>query len=180
MKIERINEEFPWTTVPRSPGLHLTDIIDDVLQTLNMAVKYNEGTDPRLQYEKGYLWEVVLSQAFSENVAHRIGEIEMDGIICTPDSLSWDGKNPIVEEYKCTAKSSVSSPGDNVRWMMQAKGYCKVLESNSCIFRILYLCGNYRDIRSPQYFPYLIDFSQTEIDENWLSIVNHAKMREWL
>ncbi len=181
MKIKQLAEEFPFTVVPRTPGLHLTPIIEDILLTLGLGKKYDPDVDPRLQYEKGYLWEVVLSRAFGEKAAHRVGEVELDGILCSPDGVKVEEDGAItVEEYKCTAKSSNSPVEDNISWMMQVKGYCKVLESTSCIFRILYLCGNYRDIRAPQYMAYRLDFTQTEIDENWLAIVNHAKSKGWL
>ena len=179
MKITKLCEEFPWTTVPRTPGLHLTDIISDILLTLSVAKKYDDA-DPCLQYEKGYLWEVVLSYAFAEKVIYQIGEVELDGIICSPDGVSYgNSDNLIVEENKCTAKSSKRSPDENIDWMMQAKGYCKVLESTSCIFRIFH---HTEIMWNPDgcYNVFKLDFTQTEIDENWLTIVNHAKMKGWL
>ncbi len=116
MKITKLCEEFPWTTVPRTPGLHLTDIISDILLTLSVAKKYDDA-DPCLQYEKGYLWEVVLSYAFAEKVIYQIGEVELDGIICSPDGVSYgNSDNLIVEENKCTAKSSKRSPDENIDW----------------------------------------------------------------
>ena len=180
MQITKLDEEFPWTVVPRTSGVHLTDIISDILLTLNLAKEYDSNSDPRLQYEKGYLWEVVLSRAFAEKVAHQIGEIELDGILCTPDGISWDDKGSVVvEENKCTARSSKRSPDENIAWMMQGKGYCKVTGATSCIFRIFH----HTEIMwnpSGCYAPWKLEFSQTEIDENWFAIVNHAKMRGWL
>ncbi len=180
MKITKLDEEFPWTVVPRSEGLHLTDIISDILLTLSLSKKYDEDADPRLQYEKGYLWEVVLSHAFGEKIIYQVGEVELDGIICSPDGASWDDSgNAVVEENKCTAKSSKRSPDENIDWMMQVKGYCKVLQSTSCIFRVFH---HAEIMWNPDgcYNVWKLDFTQTEIDENWLAIVNHAKAKGWL
>ena len=180
MKITKLDEEFPWTTVPRTPGLHLTDIIKDILLALSLGAKYDKNADPRLQFEKGYLWEVVLSRALGEKFAQHPGEMELDGIICSPDGISWnDAGSIIVEESKCTAKSSKRSPDENIAWMMQVKGYCKVVGSTICIFRIFH---HTEIMWNPDscYAVWKLEFSQTEIDENWMAIVNHAKNRGWL
>lgn len=182
MTIEPLQEEFPWTDgPPRSPGLHLMEIVHDIALTAGIGGKYtDDGSDHRLQFEKGYLWEVLLSLAFAEKAAVRPPEIVVDGIACSPDGISNEGFDPIVEEYKCTACSSAHTPDENIEWMMQVKGYCYVVGAAVCIFRILYLNGDYRSDRSPQYRVYKLEFGITELEENWTMIVNHARARGWL
>ncbi len=128
------------------------------------------------QFEKGYLWEVALSRAFAEKAAHRPSEVELDGIIMSPDGTTYKYGNELVgEEYKCTALSSSKSPADNWRWMMQVKGYCKALGTTKCIFRILH----HMDIMwHPEtcYGVWEMVFTRAELDENWESVLNHAKV----
>jgi len=129
-----------------------------------------------MQFEKGYLWEVALSRAFGEKVARRPNEIELEGIRMSPDGIAYDeeGLPWILEEYKCTAVSSSKSPADNWRWMMQVKGYCRALGTTKCIFRILH----HMDIMwHPEtcYGVWEMVFTRAELDENWESVLNHAK-----
>ncbi len=139
----------------------------------------DEGT--LFQFEKGYLWETVLSMALSTHVGTRIGEIKLDGIAMSPDCVDF-GEGPesatVLEEYKCTAVSSSMSPADNWKWMMQVKGYCKALGATKCVFRILH----HMDIMyKPDecYKVWELVFTQAELDENWQAVLNHARvMRE--
>lgn len=172
----------------RSPGIHLSDVIHDMDVTLLKTGERDIDEDTMFQFEKGYLWEVALSKAFGEKAAVRIGEVELDGILMSPDGVKYEGRATTVdgmrvdmhdigaiEEYKCTALSSSKSPADNWRWMMQVKGYCKALGTTKCIFRILY----HVDImRNPggAYGVFLLTFTQGELDENWEAVLNHAKM----
>jgi len=140
----------------------------------------------RMQFEKGWLWEVALSRAFGEKAAVRPKPIELDGIVGSPDGVipdippaQWVGDGSavrtceaglIVEEYKCTAMSSRKSPADMWKWIMQVKGYCKMLGTTKCIFRVLHV----RDF-VPVYNPWELVFTQAELDENWQAILNQAK-----
>lgn len=133
--------------------------------------------ETRLQWEKGYLWEVALSRAFGEKAAIRIGEVELDGVIGSPDGVDYDEDGEMaVEEYKATAFSSSKTPADVWKWMMQAKGYCKMLGCVKCVFRVLYV----RNIgQGKAYRVFEFTFTQAELDENWLAIVGQARvMRE--
>ena len=135
--------------------------------------------DTRMQFEKGYLWEVALSRAFGEKAAHRIGEVKLDGIVGSPDGVMYVKKKRgkdhcydvlvCVEEYKCTAYSADKPITDHWRWMMQVKGYCKMVGATKCIFRVLHLSF------VPVYKAWELVFTQAELDENWESVLNQAK-----
>jgi len=175
MIITEIPAEFPFTTSEgRSTGrLHLSDIYGDLERELFPP----KNTGNRYFAEIGFLFEEALSRAFRERLGKRIGEVELDGIVCSPDG--FDFENWILEEYKCTWRSSKMLPDQMWRWMVQIKGYCKVTETTRVLMRVLYLNGNYRG-SGPEYKHFNLDFTQDEIDVNWSMLVSHAKRKGWL
>lgn len=152
--------------------MHLSEVIHEMGKVIMETQEREIDNDTRMQFEKGYLWEVTLSMAFGEKAAMRIGEVELDGIIGSPDGICYDDPLciiPIVEEYKCTAKNSKTQPTDMWKWMAQAKGYCKMVGATKCIFRVLHLSF------VPVYKVWELVFTQGELDENWQSVVSMAK-----
>jgi len=153
-------------------------------RTLKLTQDREIDDNTLMQFEKGWLWEEALSRAFGEKAAVRPDEIELDGIIGSPDGVivvydyNDEPIDVILEEYKCTALSCTNtSPADIWTWMMQVKGYCKMLKTNGCIFRVLH----HMDIMwHPEkcYAVWEITFTQRELDENWEAILNHAKTME--
>jgi len=127
----------------------------------------------RMQFEKGWLWEVVLSMGYGEKAAYRPGEIELDGIVGSPDGIRYDDPAeliPIVEEYKCTSYSPNKPITEHWRWMAQVKAYCEMVGATKCIFRVLHI----REfVPVPKIWELV--FSQRELDENWEALVNQAK-----
>jgi len=176
MRVRELKEEFPWTTEQtgkRSTGKpHVTGLI----RALEVGIQETSGKAisdaTRMQFEKGWLWEATLSMAFGEKSAHRPGEIELDGIVGSPDGLVLDSKGDIVsvEEYKCTAYSSDKPITEHWRWMAQVKAYCKMVGATKCVFRVLHLSF------VPVYKVWELVFSQRELDENWEALVNQAKV----
>ena len=141
-----------------------------------------------LQFEKGYLWEGALSRAFGEKAAIRPCEVELDGVVGSPDGIVYDknfGANhylsaqhiEAVEEYKCTALSAESTPASNWKWLMQVKGYCKMLGVRTCVFRVLHHVAIMHDPANA-YAPWELVFTQDELDENWQAILNHKRVME--
>lgn len=184
MKITELHEELVAESgVPRSPGLHLSDIIDDFLNTLYPAQQFKDQGEATRQanFEKGFIWEEVLSRAYAARHIARPDEIICDGVACSPDGINLDDPaNPILEEYKCTNYSSKRPPDDNLRWILQVKGYCYVVGVNKCIFRVLYLQGDYREHRHTLPKFYTIEFSDIELQENWDMLIKHAKAKGML
>ena len=175
MKVTRLEEEFPFTTSEgRSEGVHLSDIIKSIMVTL-YGKDYDKEIDDltRLRFEQGFLWEVALSRAFGAKGATRPSEINQDGVAMSPDGIGDYEGTPVVEEYKCTTKSSNHDISDQIAWMMQVKGYCHAMGYETAIFRILFINGDYKD-RNPHYRVYRLDFSRLELQENWDAIINHG------
>ena len=177
MEIIELQESFPLTLVERSANKpHVGEIIHDMLIDLGIG-KRNDEPNP-YQFEKGFVWERLLSMAMP-NAAVRPGELEMDGIILSPDGIGFCEwiQESVVEEYKCTARSSNGNPADNAGWMMQVKAYCMGVGVTSAVMRILYLNGDYKRERNPIPRTYLITFQQQELEENWVAIVAYARDR---
>lgn len=180
MDFIELESEFPLT----GPGdrttdrLHLSDIYTDLENTLFPKDSSADMTNP-LWAETGFLWETVLSNALGQrHIGTRPGEVELDGIVGSPDG--YDQDTGILDEYKCTWKSIKNAHPENIwRWMVQVKGYCKMLGTTTVRFHILYLMGDYRG-SGPLYRSYLFSFTQREIDDNWSMLVNHAKSKGWL
>jgi len=177
MEIIELSEPFPLTVTERSTDKpHVGEIIHRMLIDLGVEKRFDEPNP--YQFEKGFVWERLLSMALP-NVAERPGEIEQDGIICSPDGIGYSDwvQDTVVEEYKCTARSSSHNPGNNVGWMMQIKAYCKAVGVTNVVMRILHLNGDYKTDRNPTPKTYLIQFTQGEIDTNWNAILNYARDR---
>ena len=173
MIIKAIEEEFPWTKpVDRGDSVHVSDIIHDMDKELTGTSERVITDDVRMQFQKGYLWEVVLSRAFAEKSVSRPESIMVDGIKLSPDGLAVEGEQLVIEEYKCTSMSPDKSPADQWRWMMQSKAYCYGFGINLCVFRVLHL------MFVPVYRPWRIRFTDAELAENWQEILNHKRAME--
>jgi len=160
--------------------MHLSDAIHSLGEALFHSQAHSATVDDetRMQWEKGYLWEEALSLAFGEKAAIRPGEVELDGIIGSPDGINFDEDGVMyAEEYKCTAFSSNKPITDVWKWMMQAKGYCKMLGVDKCVFRVFHIRGDYTNM-VPVYKVWELTFTQAELDENWGSILAQAKVME--
>ncbi len=182
MKLTEIDPGFAFTTgPPRTPGLHLSDIIHDLMATIGVGPQYGEIDDKtRLMFEKGYIWEEVLSRAYAARALVRPDEITLDGIACSPDALAFTDTHTVVEEYKCTALSPGKTPEDMPAWIMQLKGYCHAVGTPHGLWRVLHHCGDYRGVRHPIPKAYTVEFTPRELTENWTALTNHAKSRGWL
>ena len=171
---------------PRSVGLHLTDIIKDLMVVSGMA-QGNQTWSRQPTMNAGFIWEEVIfanwEEVMSDALAklmgrklswYQTGEINYGSIYLTPDGLDVASVPWILQEAKCTWKSSKNSPVDNWRYMVQAKSYCMALNIDRVMFHILHLMGDYKG-SGPCYRPWLITFQPHELVENWQMILNHAE-----
>ena len=184
MKIDIINQPFPETVFrqahARSAGVHLSQVIRDLETTLYPdRFKNAAGWDLNAAAQAGVFFEVALEQAYAGMFGMDVGEVMLDGIVGTPDGISFDEDGAYVDEYKLTWRSSNKTPLDIFHYRMQGMGYCKMLGLDRVQYRVLYLNGDYRG-SGPIYRVYMIQWDQWEIDENWDAIVCHAKYRGWL
>jgi len=174
----------------RTAGVHLTDIIHD----MEKSIGHNRnpramGEDKLCLYQTvGYLWEDVLTKVINAERSWAIspglvrpGEIELDGIIMTPDAVDFAAEEgPVLEEWKVTWRSMARDlESENWHWFVQMKAYCHALKLTRANLRILYVNGDYKPtIPKPQ--GYAIEFTQRELEENFQMVCNHARSRGWL
>lgn len=168
----------------RSPGLHLSDILEDIEQALNPRDYDSEGRDWDPYRKMGFVWERVLGKAMAGCGINLIapGEIEKDGIIMSPDRLDPDPW--ALEEWKATWKSynrvkQHGIEGAFPRWIWQKKSYCYALGCDTSRLRAFFVNGDYRG-SGPLDPAWEFEFTDRELKENWDMITNHAKSRGWL
>ena len=176
MEVINLNEEFPKDLsllTNRSKGLHVSQIYGDLEDILFSPRKTNN----KLWATVGFIWEILLELAFKEALGVRPGELELDGIIGSPDGINWEGG--YIEEYKLTWSSAKKPIESKWKWMTQVMAYCKMAGLTVVRFRVFYINGDY-SFEGPIYKSAFITFTQEEIDTNWQMLVNHAKAKEWL
>jgi hypothetical protein len=176
------------TAKPRSPGVHVSEIIRDIENELihvGQRRKYDTLTDAEKKrmgayVSVGWAWEDILAQSLLKvwNVpVVPVGELHLDGIAGTPDGLNTD--EYAVEEFKATWRSA-NRPldPDYWHWLVQIKAYCYMLQTNIANLRIFYVCGDYRE-SGPFLRMHRLEFSELELQENWQMLYQHAKDKGW-
>lgn len=168
----------------RSPGLHLSTIYQDI--ELTIGAQNSELSERDLEFYRagGFLWERVMSAALVASLQTddivRPGEFERDGITGSPDLL--DLRTMHIHETKCTWRSE--NKFDNLQkffwsWLVQVQGYCHMLDTGTAILTVMFVNGRYAppkpNIRRKQF-----EFTRRELSDNWLMLLNHARVRGWL
>lgn len=176
--------------VARTPGLHLSDIMDYIEAKLQLTKRNPTDWNRSMLMDAGFVWERYLEMAYAEAMADRIGEVEEAGIIMSPDGLTIDDEGlidadnhvivepsheSVLEEYKWTWRSSKHMPWNEFRWMMQIKSYAYALRLHIVIMRIAYVHGNYAG-SGPIYRVAWFKFTQEELDKNWEMILKHKPL----
>lgn len=129
--------------------------------------------------EVGFMWEEILSMAMKERLPCRIGEIEKDGIMMSPDGIEMEENLTVLSEYKAIWASSRRPIEDDWKRMTQVKGYLSGLGLTVVKMYILYINGDWKG-DGPQFKGVRIEFTDTEIAETWEMLVNHARSRGWI
>ena len=176
-------------TPPREPGLHLTRIIRDMVDSAapprapSDAVQQARGN----YIEVGEAFEDLLEAQLAartqadREAGFRPDAQQLDGIWCSPDRLTMTDDGPVIGEMKATWKSArdgISSP-KFLAWWMQVAAYCWVWETRAARVHVLWICGNYKP-PIPRRARYDVTFRPETLQRNWEAIVAHARRRGWL
>lgn len=174
-------------TYERSPGVHISDIIRDLENTVTKPGKRPKMSELLPEEKKrmghytsmGWVWEEMVRRAMMETVYGgkdryiRLGEIEKDDIYASPDC--FDMEDFCVEEFKATWRSMRRPLAtDFWSWMVQVKSYCHMTDTQWARFRVFWVCGDYRN-SGPTMKTYQIRFEVEELERNWAMLKTHAE-----
>lgn len=174
-----------WT--PRTPGLHMSEIYNDLFQRIEPK-RYKKGGPPDpLRLEAGLALEEMLEEGLKRRlVGERPGEFTTEeGIIFTPDLLIFNGSTRL-GEIKLTwmwSKDVPREPGNAFppkfdKYLCQIKSYCHKLETNEA--RLIAFFVNGKGDSVPELLAWDITFTARELHENWAMLMNHARSRRML
>jgi hypothetical protein len=173
--------------LPRSGGVHLTQIIWDLGVRLGMVKGADEGSnwDGEGLKELGFIWEDAFELAWKNRMAARPGEVEVDGVSMSADGVGVNDENELrIYDYKCTWKSMgkleallprADSAPEWWYYLAQMKAYCWGWGAEEAVMCFLFVMGDYGKERGPRYREYLFKFEKWELEENWRMVVNHGR-----
>lgn len=167
----------------RSPGIHLSSIIKDMLRTagINRSGRGGSGNNAgsqHLTFEKGFLWERIIEWALraqmdvDANAAPddlvRPGEVFMDGIYMTPDAINV--REQQVEEWKSTGirAKDFDIIARRIEWLWQGAAYARYFGFTKVVFRV----WHHVDM-PPVVSQFEIEWTPEEVEENWQRILDH-------
>lgn len=182
MKVKR--EPLDIDVVPpqsdRSIGhLHMSDIYNDFYKTADPN-RYDKNEAPNdLYLALGLAWEQYFERLL---IAHGVDAKRppafetANGIKFSPDLLVYNGQDRL-GEIKLTFMSvseDLSEP-KFAKYLTQAMLYAHGLKMRHVVFYVLFVNGDYKANRGPQLYKFYIEFSQRELDEEWDTMMAHAK-----
>lgn len=167
---------------PRTPGLHLSQIIRSICDAMEPG-KYSGPINP-LYTDPGFTFERVLETAWVNRHAGEIfrpGEIELDGVICSPDYIDLSVPDGELVESKMTEMSMKGCPteGKFRKWLWQIGAYCHVCSLGQARLHVLWLRGDYAKVRRA----YTVDrivWEPGETERIWKLLTDHARQKGWL
>lgn len=172
---------------PRAVAPHVSDIVKDMVGRLGYVGKgYGDDDSPTTRFGVGFMWEEALGRGL-EGEAVEQGEVEVDGIVGTPDRVWLTDDGPVVQEFKATWMSCGTAITDNKFWMWwaQIKAYCWMWQTQRAELYALFVNGDYRP-SSPQVRVYEAEFEEEELERHWAVLMEHHRLmmreqgRYWL
>ena len=185
MRVQEITDTLgpliisPEQSSPRSPGLHVSEVIHHIVTTMGIRDEWADGDQLNEYAQIGRVWEVLIARElaaaqFSEGYI-RPGAIECDGLIGSPDDVYLDAKDPCICEYKVTWRSSAHDLRTKFRpWFWQVGSYCHMLGLFKAKLYALFVCGNWKP-PVPCRKAWEINFSASELREIWTMMLRNAE-----
>ena len=172
------SKDFAHETHERSGGLHVSHIIKSISEDVfNYSKPEMEQQSLETYRIAGFLFERALYEIILvDEAVHRIGEIELDGIIMTPDAVNLGNNHGI--ESKCTWRSMkhnvLDVTGEFSEWHQQMMAYGKALSIYTWDLWVMFMNGDYGKNRRPKIRHWEIKYEEEEVDVNWRRIRNHG------
>lgn len=164
----------PEQEAPRSEGCHVSSIINYLSTSLGRRENTFTRADLDLFAILGRVFEVVLARTMFPPPRYvRLGELECDGIIGSPDA--FDCEDMAVVEMKATWKSSSREIESFSEYWWQLKSYCKLTQTTKATLVVFFVCGNWKP-PVPQLRCWDATFTDAEIAENWAMITRNKEM----
>ncbi len=179
---------------PRSSGLHVTTVLRKIAIAIGIpnltgdfpvapsevTVAENPGSDEYVGLciiAMGLAFEDYVARCLGDDFEYHPGELELDGIVGSPDGWTLDEEHGlIIEEFKCTDKSSKWSPLEDERkwwlWLHQMMCYCHMAGSNHGRLWALHNRGNYGDERRSIQRD-LLRFEESELEQTRQMVLNN-------
>lgn len=182
--------------------LHVSTIVTAIGVATGQMEKFDDSPagrtlwDPDCTTEPGFLWEHVFTEAVGERAGMRVGELERDGIVGSPDGLCIlecpdRPSESIIEvvDTKCTWKSrpklesELLAGGGPKSWyyIHQMMTYCAIVGATRGRLEVLYLVGDYKQgthLPAPKCATYLLVWEAWEIEEWFTDVKNFAARME--
>lgn len=172
----------------RTPGIHVSDIIKYLSE---LAGEGGDDTYTREDLDRfaqlGRMWEQMLADVvYTRPRYERIGEIDKDGIIGSPDAI--DLYEWTLHEYKVAwGSSGLATPPDLVNpyktdsmrqkfrsYILQCQAYCHMLGLVSAEITVLHVNGPWRP-PLPTALRHRLLFSPGELEATWMLFRMHAE-----
>jgi hypothetical protein len=186
----------------RTKGLHMSELYGAYYKAVEPERFTQDDITPdiKLKFELGFALERMLEEGLKERLAlngsGRPGEfVEPEhGIIYSPDLLLFNGVTRL-GEIKLTWMSSKEVPREAMssngfpprfdKYFTQMKLYCRALEICDARLIAFFVNGDYaykqkankgKSVPSgPELLAWDLQFTRREMDEEWRTIMNHAK-----
>lgn len=179
---------------PRTPGLHISSIYNDLYQDLEPKRYQRGGTPDPLRLEAGLAFESFLEQALKERLVNAERPPEFTHhesgistpILFNPDMIVFNGETR-VGEIKLTWLSSRSVPREPAnnfppkfsKYFCQILAYCYCLETASAKLIGFFVNGPYMDM-TPELLAWDLEFTSRELLDNWKMLMSHAQSKGML
>lgn len=179
--------------LPRSPGLHASDIFNDLYDSLEPDKKGWPEEPLRIAAEGGFQLERSIEAALRREgiKAFRPEERSFCGVAYSPDLflyLPQDNGQMRVGEIKRKYMSSrdfpttptISMPSKVERNMEQCRWYCYCEGTTLARYFVEFVLGDYERPYMPQFKMWDIEFSERELHDTFDRLINHARTRGML
>ena len=182
---DHVTKEQPDPDPGRSPGLHVSDLVESLATKLGYLDPQGWDKYGTLRAEIGQAWEDRLGAHLERKLpcfCYHPGELHKDGIAGTPDGEEITDDGLLIHEIKLTW-IGLGNPFYRRRpglipwyWEAQIKAYCHMAQTRNAILHRVYLNEAYKPPR-PVYWALGMEFTRQELERHWEMMRREAGKR---